>query len=538
MWPRNLLFAVVCGLGFATLGAYLLAGRPNIHPLSFQPERMQQADFRNTVDDVNRQFRADWSMAGLEPAGRADDLAICRRLSLALTGTIPSLEEIRAIEAQPAEYRVQWWVSRLVEDRRYCDYVAERFARVFVGTDNGPFLVYRRRRFVVWLADQLEAKVPYDALARKLISDRGLWTDSPAVNFVTVTLDQNGDKQPDPIRLARRVSRAFLGVRLDCVQCHDDNLGGDWLQTDFHQLAAFFSDARQTAIGVRDEDHDYKYQYLDADSEQIVESKVPFRDEAFDETGTRRQQLARWVTHRDNPAFARTTVNRVWALLFGNSMFEAVDNIPLDGPFPPGLETLAKDFAEHGHDLRRLIRLIAGTEAFQRDSRAEHEITARHEAQWAAFPLTRLRPEQISGSILQSASLQTIDAESHILVRLVRSQQQSEFVRRYGDTGEDEFGAHGGTIPQRLLMLNGNMVKERTKEDLVGNASTRIATFASDDATAITTAYLAVLTRVPSMEEMEHFTELLEGKKKGQRARICEDLYWTLLNSSEFSWNH
>ena len=224
--------------------------------------------------------------------------------------------------------------------------------------------------------------------------------------------------------------------------------------------------------------------------------------------------------------------------MFGTPLFEAVDNVPLEGPFPPGLELLADDFVKHGYDLRRLIRVIAATDVFQRDSRADHDITRRHESHWAAFPLTRLRPEQVAGSLLQSSSLKTVDANSHIVVKFARATQEGNFVRRYGDTGEDEFAAHGGTIPQRLLLMNGNLVKEKTRENLVMNASTRIAALAPDNKTAVETAYLSVLTRRPTAAELQHFAAKLERTKSKQRARQLEDLFWTLVNSTEFSWNH
>src|SRR5690606_23622776 len=139
---------------------------------------------QHTLAELNQAFQHHWQPHPLTPAPRADDLLIARRLSLALTGTIPSFEEIRALEAQPASERLHWWVSRLLDDRRYADYVAERFARAFVGTEEGPFLIYRRRRFVSWLSDQLQQNTPYDQIVRQLISGTGLWTDSPGVNFL------------------------------------------------------------------------------------------------------------------------------------------------------------------------------------------------------------------------------------------------------------------------------------------------------------------------------------------------------------------
>jgi len=538
MWKRHLLLVAVGLAGLAGITGQLLIPRRITDPRDFQPRRYRQPEFQQALARVNQQFARDWKEAGLEPAGMADGLTVARRLSLGLTGSIASLEEIRALEARPAELRIAWWLDRLLEDRRYADYMAERLARAYVGTENGPFLVYRRRRFVSWLSDQLHHNRPYDQMVRSLISDDGLWTDTPAVNFLTVTSRADAGNQPDPVRLAARTARAFLGVRLDCVECHDDNLGGDWRQVDFHQLAAYYGQARFSLLGIRDRGGEYACTYLGESEPQVVPPQVPFASELAPAQGPRRRQLARWVTHPENAAFARAIVNRVWALLLGRPLVEPIDNLPLEGPFPPGLEELAEDFTTHGYDLRRLIRLIAMSDVMQLDSRAAHEVTVAHERHWCVYPLTRLRPEQVAGSLLQSAWLSTVDAHAHILVRLARSAQQDEFVRRYGDTGEDEFAAHGGTIPQRLLLMNGNLVKERTRDNLLANAATRIAVLAPDDRQAVEAAYLAVLTRRPSRAEAAQFSMRLQNSRGPARIAALEDIYWTLLNSTEFSWNH
>jgi hypothetical protein len=252
--------------------------------------------------------------------------------------------------------------------------------------------------------------------------------------------------------------------------------------------------------------------------------------------GGRRWRLARWVTDPRNDYFARATVQRVWALMFGRPLEESVE-VFKEGDRPKVLDVLAEDFAAHGHDLRRLIQVIAASEVFRLDSGAEHEITKAHEESWAVFPLTRLRPEQVAGGVLQAASVQTVDAQSHVLVRLARNAGEKEFVKRYGDVGEDEFDGRGGTIPQRLLMMNGNLVHDKTKDEFV-NAVNRLASQAPDDRTAVECAYLAVLTRRPTPEEAAHFIAALAEVKGKERNHRLEDLYWVLLNSTEFSWNH
>ena len=548
MWRQNAVFGGLCLL----LGAWLtssLVNHPHLEqPTDFQAARLEQADYQAVLQAVNDDFHAIQTAAGQTPAPAANELTVARRLSLALMGTIPSLEEIRAIEALPAEHQREWWLSRILEDRRFADYTAERFARAFVGTQDGPFLVFRRRRFASWLSDQLHENRPYDELVRELVSGAGLWTDSPAVNFVTVTLDENDDGRPDPIRLAARTSRAFLGMRIDCLQCHDDNLGTielgaeddlrGGLQSDFHQLAAFYSEAKSSLLGVRDEPQEYQYQYLDANEEQLVPPVPPFHNELLTDVGSRRERLADWLTHQENKPFGRAIVNRVWALLFGKPLVEPIDDIPLGTELPASLDILAEDFVTHGYDLRRLIRLIAATNVFGRESRAEVVVTPEFERNWAVFPLTRLRPEQMAGAAIQAASVKTIDADSHIIFRLQRFGEESEFIKRYGDTGEDEFDSRAGTIAQRLLVMNGKLVKERTEENLVGNASTRIAALAPSDEQAVELAYLAVLTREPSQQERSHFAAALAQSKGNRRSEKMEDLYWVLVNSTEFSWNH
>ncbi len=542
MWARNALFLFLCLAGAGALSAGVLRVARTESPIQAVADRYERADYRQVIGAIDAQFESDWKAAGVTPTPCADDLTIARRLSLGLMGTLPSVEEIRWLEAQPEASRLEAWISHVLEDRRFSDYAAERLARSYVGVDNGPFLIFRRHRFTTWLSDQLHANVPYDKLARTLITGEGLATTNPEVNFLTATIDPNGGKRPDEVKLAARVSRAFLGMRMDCVQCHNDRLGGDWKQSDFHQLAAYFAGAENSLTGIHDSpQRKYEFKYLKADSEQVVDPAVPFASE-LDPGGTaRRKRLAAWVTNPSNKAFSRAIVNHIWAMMYGRPLVEPVDDIPLKGPYPAGLELLADDFTAHGYDLRRLIRVIAGTRVYQLDSRGDASqpaVTAVQEKHHAAFPLTRLRAEQVAGSLLQAASLKTIDGQAHVLVRVIRAIQETQFLQRYGDGGEDEFGESAGTIPQRLLMMNGQLVKERTQENLAFNSSTQIALLGSTDEKAVEAAYLAVLTRRPTETERTHFVERLANQRDKPRIRQMEDICWALINSTEFSWNH
>ncbi len=549
IWDRNLLFFLVCLAGVGVAVGRILTPPPAPTVRSFDPAQYQEAAFAGVVRELDETMAADWRQAGLNVAPKADDLIVARRLSLALTGSVPSLQEIRALETQPEDDRIHWWITRLLEDRRHSDYLAERFARAYVGVENGPFLVYRRRRMVSWLSDQIQENRAYDELVRNLITAEGNWTSNPEANFLTVTIDPNDKpeegvdpKGPDEVKLAARVTRAFLGVRLDCVQCHDDKFGDRWKQKDFHQLASFFAQSEVQFTGVQDDPkREYRFRYLRTPEEVVIPPIVPFNQELLPAEGGLRERLATWVTHAENRPFARATVNRVWALLFNKPLVHPIHEIPLDGPWPKAMEVLSDDLIGNGFDLHRLVRVIASSRAFQLDSRAPEgapPVTDAQERAFAAFPITRLRPEQVAGSVIQSSTLRTINADAHIIQKMKRVFGQGGFVKRYGDLGEDEFNQEGGTIPQRLLLMNGKMVSEQVKPNPIMNASTRIGMVAPDDETAVETAFLATLTRSPTAEESGHFSAQLRGTKGDERSERMADLYWALLNSTEFSWNH
>jgi hypothetical protein len=531
MWARNLLFASLVLAGSSALTGALFHAQPS-RLIQYQAPAQEP---RSTVEKVDAVFRQQWAEQALKPAARASELTVARRLSLALTGSIPSLQEIRMLEALSAEQRLPAQLAYLLQDRRYADYWAERFARALVGTEDGPFLFYRRHRFVSWLSDQLLKNNSYDSMVRAIIASDGLWTDQPATNFVTVTYDPE-KKAPNPERLGGRVARAFLGLRLDCAQCHNHPFE-KWKQGDFQGLAAYFGQVQLGFTGLYEGNGDYQIENRKTNTKETVQPGVPFLTELCSQDGNRREHLAEWVTDRKNSFFARATVNRTWALMFGRPLVEPVDGLSPSAEIPPALAILAEDFAEHGCDLARLIRTIAATEVFQLESAMDQENSEAHEKAWAVFPMTRLRAEQVVDSVLQAASLETADSQSHILARFFRFVGEKDFVQRYGDTGEDEFDGRGGTIPQRLLLMNGTLVKDKTKSFLF-NAATRIGWLAPDDASAVEIAYLVVLTRRPTPAEATHFQARLSGRTGDDRSERMEDLCWTLINSSEFSWNH
>jgi hypothetical protein len=150
--------------------------------------------------------------------------------------------------------------------------------------------------------------------------------------------------------------------------------------------------------------------------------------------------------------------------------------------------------------------------------------------------MRRLRPDQVAGAIIQSTSLTPIDSRSHIVTRLLKFGQKNDFVKRFGDAGESEFNERGETVTQRLLMLNGEMIAERINGGL--NSTIRMATISPSVEKAIETVYLATLVRRPTGEESMYFKHQMDDLEQGEQNTKLSDLYWTLINSLEFAWNH
>lgn len=506
------------------------------------PDMQDENSLTRTVNQVDQLFTKQWNERGLVPAPPADELTQLRRLSLALHGTIPSLEEIREFQAMPGDNRLERWTLKLLNDRRFADYFSERLTRAFVGVAEGQFIIFRRDRFKAWLSEQIQANTPYNELVRKMIASEGIWTGDPETNFITAAI---ADNNLDRNKLTGSTVRAFLGQRIDCAQCHDHPFD-HWKQSDFEGLTAFYGQVEVQVLGVR-QNEELKYEVEDRNTleKRVVAPQVPFLSECLPEEGTLRERLAAWVTHPDNRRFERASANRIWGLLFGMPYINPVDDLPAPTDLaqePPDLlDLLGRDFRENNYDIKRLVQIIVASKPFRVSSSTDlndADEIERATSEWALFPLVRLRPEQIIGAMLQSSSLKTIDQNSNLFMRARRFFSEIDFVREYGDLGSDELNDFPGTIPQALLRMNGQFAKENGSASLF-NSVGRIAGLDISNEKRVETCHLVCLSRLPTEQEQAHFLKQYEtAANQKQREKITEDLFWALYNSPEFSWNH
>ncbi len=534
---KYLLLPATVGLAVLCLVAWV-AARPAV-PMHSLVKAPSSDDVVAAAGQVNALLEAAWTDYSIEPAERADDLQVFRRLALALVGTAPSLEEIREFEADSSPDRLQQWTARLIDDTRFVEYFAARLTDIYVDPVNEDLEPHQRERFTRWLGHSLQQGQSYSEIVGELIAGRGVFADHPATTFVALEIDRG---ELGAQRLAARTSRAFLGQRIDCAQCHDHPFA-DWKQTQFEGLAAYYGQVQFRDGRLHDtRPRDFVIEDDRNQEQRTVEPEVPFDPQWVPDRKHLRTELADWVTHPDNRRFRRAIANRVWGLMFGRAFIEPVDDLPdpSSPDTPDVLDVLATDLASHGDDLRRLIHVIVATRPFNMASTHEaldDELAAQElEEAWAVFPVTELGPQQMIRAMQQAARVKTIRAEELDTYRALRRfERQFRFVEDYGIAGDAE-DAQASTIPHTVQRLSGNYTRQHSNASLM-SAPGRIAATSSDPTVCLENGYLACLTRRPTAEEEAHFLPLLAGKLN-RRSNAVEDLYWTLFNAAEFSWNH
>ncbi|HEX3601516.1 MAG TPA: DUF1549 domain-containing protein, partial [Lacipirellulaceae bacterium] len=348
------------------------------HEVLNQPEwdpfdkPLAESELSQRIDD---ELSKIWQANGIQPVETATDAEFVRRLYLDLTGRIPNVSEIEEFLEDPAANRRERLVDRLLVHRDHATHLAGVWRGILLPEGVDLSRLGGTTKFDQWLADRFAANMPYDQIVRELVLAQGRVSESgPLLFYAALKLN--------PEELAARTSRAFLGVRMDCAQCHDHPFDQQISQHDFWGLAAFFArisrpqgkmEATSPVLQVRDND---RGEVTIPQSEEVVPPRLPHAATDAQDTldgPARRQQLAEWLTSPHNGQFARAIVNRVWANLFGRGLVEPVDDMrAANQPIAPEvLDTLSRDFVASGFDLRRLHRAIVLTKTYQLSSQSK-----------------------------------------------------------------------------------------------------------------------------------------------------------------------
>lgn len=503
-----------------------------------QDEGQQERDARRRAmsERVDYWLAAGWSAAGVQSAPQADDAEFLRRASLDLAGTIPRVGEVRRFLADESPDKRARLIDRLLASPAHPTHMANTWRsfmlppNVDVTQQNNVVGVQR------WLRNQFADNMRYDRMVGDLLVATGGGDTGPALFYTALEV------KPD--KLAAATSRIFLGLQIDCAQCHDHPFDR-WTQEDFWGYAAFFAQLRQpdapNAGNVTLEDLQQGEVTL-PESDTIVAPTYPGGDPVSPNArGTRRQQLTIWLASRDNPYLARAAVNRVWALLFGRGLVEPVDDL---GPHnPPSHPELMVELSEYlvdiGFDLRELLRTLANTRAYQLSSRwTEEDPPAEH--LFARMPIKTLTAEQLYDSLsrllLVPPATMAAGPQQQSSSRLLDPRRQ-EFIARVQTPSRTATEYEAG-VPQALTLMNGVEMNAATSGPESG-LLTALHSPLFDDEQRVETLFLATLSRLPRDEERSKFVEYVAGGgATGDRRRALGDCLWALLNSAEFALNH
>ncbi len=495
---------------------------------------------------VDALLEACWTRVGLQPVSPASDVEYVRRVYLDLTGRIPSMSEARKhIKVSSSADSSAAWREKLVEEllarRDHATHLASVW-RGFLLPDGVDLTRYGgTSAFDSWLAERFRDNEPYDAIVRELLLAEGRAKDSGPMLFYTAL-------QFKPEAIAGQTARAFLGVRMECAQCHDHLLDKRWKQEDFWGYAAFFArisrpkakiDMISPVLRVHDS---HRGEVTLPHSDEIVAPRIPLGESIKDETDgvSRRGRLADWLTAADNPYFSRATVNRVWAHLFGRAIVDPVDDMR-DGNqavCPDLLDELAAYFTASGFNLRQLFQVIVLSEAYQLSSRSSEEDPARTQY-FAQMNIKTFTPEQLYDSIGLATNLEPLGGEAgdgKSLVRLSNTTRQA-FIEQFRAPPGQATDYHAG-IPQALTMMNGQLIHNATDLERSGILRSLQAPFLSDSQ-RLEALFLATLSRYPRDDERELLLQqILVAENNEEKQAVMSDVLWALLNSAEFTLNH
>lgn len=524
---------------------------------------VEKPDFSSaTLDELMSQALAK---SGIKPAPAVDDATFLRRAALDLTGVLPSPDQISAFQSSNDPDKRAKAVEQFVKSPAFAANLAKYWRDVirFRATET------QQRRFQPlalenYLKEKFAANVRWDDVAREMITAMGPIDDNPAVLLTTAQESKSEET-------AGEVSRVFMGVQIQCAQCHDHPTDS-WKRDQFQQFAAFFSGVRtvnfsgnKVAAGQRI----FGARAVGQPVHQVANPKDPSDMQKFapkfflsesDESlpmnlpvESRRAMAASYVASQDNPWFAKAFINRAWYALMGDAFYMPIDDI---GPEREGknlelLEALATAWTKSGYDIAWLYTTIAGSESYQRQSRDPIATASAEDLSGANCP-TRLRADQVLQNLRQVTGMPILGTKPVAMSPRARMQAAArakaagqpialqgplaraalKAVQTFGfdpSTPDDEIV---GTIPQALFMMNAPDLNQAVEARNGSVLKTILDEHAKSDPEALKAIYQRVLARVPNAEEQKIAGEYI--KEVGDRTEAFEDLYWSLLNSAEF----
>jgi len=529
------------------------------------------------VKFINEQISAGWADAGLQPSGDASDGEWCRRVHLDIIGRVPTVKELQTFLTDSSPSKKATLVGKLLGDD-YVDEYARNFTDVWttvlIGRDVTNERV-SRPGMRQYLRRTLSQNKPYDQFMVELVTASGMNANrkglegfNGATNFLSGKMEEMGVE--NGVQATAKTAQVFLGLQVQCTQCHNHpfNKGK---QNQFWELNAFFRQTR--ALRRRDGTDDVQWVEL-VDEDFAGEGGNPEEAELFYElrnglmkvaypvfidgteiskTGylpgtmqdgtaygtNRRKELSQLI--KASPYFPRAMVNRTWGHFLGYGFTKPVDDLGDHNPpsHPELLDGLAEQFREQSFDIKELMRWIVLSKPYALSSKSTpankaDDPSLGERPKFTHFYLRQMQAEQLYESLLTATEADETRVGEDAAKK--KDQWLSQFIIAFGTDEGDDATTFNGSIPQVLMMFNGELIKEATSVGK-GGFLDKVATSGAPPAQKIDALYLSALARTPTAKERQVATALL-GARKGDVAGALQDVWWAVLNSNEFIINH
>jgi hypothetical protein len=337
--------------------------------------------------------------------------------------------------------------------------------------------------------------------------------------------------------LASSTARLFLGVKLECAQCHDHPFA-KWNRTQFWEYAAFFTDVPQPARQNQPPVRGPRGEINILGTDKVVKARFLDGKEPTWKDARTRPTLVEWMTAADNPFFARAAVNRMWTCFFGVGLIDQSDG-PADenpSPYTELLDELARQFVAHKYDMKFLIRAITASQTYQRASAVSDP--SQQDLRWfARMPLRGLSPEQLFDSLAVATEYQdTGSADPRASFFGGPQSPRAQFLAKF--VAQEQKTDYQTSILQALYLMNNDFIANQTSREKNRTLAT-LAEQRTGTARKVESLYLVVLSRKPRPEERERFVHYVDtGGAAGDPKKALTDVFWVLLNSPEFILNH
>jgi hypothetical protein len=517
------------------------------------PLGVPTGDFPPVANIIDEHVFAKLQVLGLPASGICDDATFLRRVTIDISGRLPTIEEVDVFMKDPSPEKRSICIDKLLSGSDYADYFANKWAAILRNKRKGDTYTRGTQAFHEWIRGSLHSNKPYNLLVSELLTAKGEIGHNPAVAWF-----RNVSQQKEQLQ---DVSQMFLGVRLQCAECHHHPYE-KWSQQDYYGFSAFFSRIGKKKSDIPGEDGIFHKVGLASSKNAKTGAAVKptplggVEMEIAAESDPR-EALADWMTAPENPFFASMLVNRYWKHFFSRALVEPEDDMRVTNPptNPALLDALASQFTDSGYNLKGLVRLICNSTTYQLTA-IPNDHNAGDQQNYSRYFPKRLTAEVLLDSIDVITGSATSFGGQLAGTRAVELPDDSYNASSYFLTvfGRPEMDsscecerAQGASLAQTLHLLNSKNIQDKLAAS-GGNAARLSGQNERSDGERVTELYRKAFARDPLQEELAVSMSYLEKKRAEAGEKIeevktagkmaYEDLVWALLNTKEFLFNH